>query len=45
MASTSVGSAFSYILETPVFNSSDPKSLSDAGNMTAALKLASANQL
>jgi len=44
-AASFVASAFSYILETPMFNTSDPKSLSQAANVTTTLALASANQL
>ena len=44
-AAANVASAFSFILETTLFNTSDPKSLSEAGNITAVLNLASANQL
>ena len=44
-ATASAASAFAYILETPMFNTSDPKSLTTATNVTSTLALASANKI
>ena len=40
-----VASAFSFMIETPLFTTPDPKSLANAANVTLSLALASANQL